>query len=230
MQSAEQPLISVIIPAHNAARSLARAVASVRASGYPALEVVVCDDGSQDDTAAVASRAAARCVRQNNAGPAAARNTAIRHARGEIFAFLDADDVWPTRSLSRELSLLQQGNDLVWGLTQLLRCHDGQEISFGAPWRPPLFGSVVMTRPAFERVGPLCESLREGEDVEWFVRARDRRLRVALLDEVTLHYRSHDDNQRKPHDGTLHRGLMSGIRAALLRRKSEAETNRSVPT
>jgi len=87
-----------------------------------------------------------------------------------------------------------------------------------------------MTRAAFQRVGTL-RAIAQGEDVEWFIRARDRGLRVGLFDEVTLHYRIHEANQRRISDEkTRHRGLLSGVRAALLRRRDEAGTNGLAPS
>ncbi len=89
------PLVSVVIPAYNAAATLDECLESVMGQGYPELEVVLVDDGSTDDTALVVKRFGdrVRYVYQRNAGLAAARNTGHREARGEFVAWLDADDV-----------------------------------------------------------------------------------------------------------------------------------------
>ncbi len=93
------PTISVVIPAYNAAATLSRALDSVLAQTWPAHEIVVVDDGSADATAEVVRAAQARAgggriryLRQDNAGPSAARNRGVGEASGNWVAFLDADD------------------------------------------------------------------------------------------------------------------------------------------
>lgn len=224
MPRSERPLISVIVPAYNAARSLPAALASVQAAdaGPARLEIVVVDDGSTDDTAEAARQLGARCISQPNAGPASARNNGVHHARGELLAFIDADDRWPGRSLARELALLDcEAAELCWGMTQLYRCQESGELPHGAPWRTPLFGSVLLTRDGFARIGPLSEELRTGEDLEWFARARDRGLKVALFDEVTLHYRIHAANLSAHQRQLRNRSIFSGLRETLARRRQE---------
>jgi GT2 family glycosyltransferase len=96
------PLISVIIPAWNRARSIGAAIASVRGRYAGDFELIVVDDGSADGTAEAAEAAVraaglsdcARVLRQANAGPGAARNAGARAARGRWLAFLDSDDHW----------------------------------------------------------------------------------------------------------------------------------------
>ena len=89
-----KPRFSVIIPAYNAATTLARAVDSVRAQSWPAHEIIVVDDGSRDDTAHVAENygESLKVIRQVNSGVSAARNAGVRVASGDWVAFLDADD------------------------------------------------------------------------------------------------------------------------------------------
>ncbi|MFZ1810373.1 MAG: glycosyltransferase family 2 protein, partial [Candidatus Nitrotoga sp.] len=94
MGSLSAPRFSVIIPAYNAAGTLARALDSVLTQTWAAFEVIVIDDGSIDNTAAVAASYGEkiRYLRQNNAGVSAARNHGARIASGDWLAFLDADD------------------------------------------------------------------------------------------------------------------------------------------
>ena len=91
------PLVSVIIPTFNRSALLAAAIDSVRAQTYAPIEIIVVDDGCTDDTSKVLRRSGPgiRAVRQDNAGPAAARNRGLAHARGEIIMFLDSDVVYP---------------------------------------------------------------------------------------------------------------------------------------
>ncbi|MFZ1546973.1 MAG: glycosyltransferase [Candidatus Nitrotoga sp.] len=97
------PRFSVIIPAYNAAATLARALDSVLAQIWPAFEIIVIDDGSIDTTAAVAASYGEkiRYLRQDNAGVSAARNHGARIASGDWLAFLDADDWYYPERLKR---------------------------------------------------------------------------------------------------------------------------------
>jgi hypothetical protein len=105
------PLVSCLVTAYNYERFLERAVESALAQDYPALEVVVVDDGSTDGTGAVADALAARdprvrVVHQENQGWTAAFNRAISEARGELYAILDADDTWLPGKLRTQVELL----------------------------------------------------------------------------------------------------------------------------
>lgn len=97
--------VSVVIPTYNRAWLLGRAIDSVLAQTFQSFEVLVVDDGSTDDTAAVvqAYGERVRYVRQENAGVAAARNTGVRLAHHELIAFLDSDDVWLPRKLELQV-------------------------------------------------------------------------------------------------------------------------------
>ncbi len=88
---AATPRVTVAVPAYNAAATLAPCLESLRALNYPDYETIVVDDGSKDDTAAVAERAGARVLRMEHKGLGMARNAALEAASGEIVAFIDAD-------------------------------------------------------------------------------------------------------------------------------------------
>jgi glycosyltransferase involved in cell wall biosynthesis len=88
------PLVSVIIPAYNAARYLPATLQSCFDQTYPHLEIIVVDDGSSDETAQLmAGYPSVQYIRQANQGPAIARNTGMEQARGDYLQFLDADDL-----------------------------------------------------------------------------------------------------------------------------------------
>ncbi len=100
--------MSVIIPTYNRGRWLPATVASVLAQTLPALEILIIDDGSTDDTAAVCAGFAdpVRYIRQDNAGVGSARNRGAAEARGEWLAFLDSDDLWTPDKLEVQLAAL----------------------------------------------------------------------------------------------------------------------------
>ncbi len=107
-----EPLpISVVIPAYEAAASLADAIASVRAQTRAPSEIVVVDDGSRDATAGVARAFGATVISQANAGVAAARNAGIRMATQPWIALLDADDRWLPDKLEAQWDALQRSGD-----------------------------------------------------------------------------------------------------------------------
>ncbi len=100
------PRIAAVIPAFNAAGSIREAIASAQAQHRPPDEIIVVDDGSADDTAAVAATTGVRVIRQDNAGPAAARNAGIASTSANWIALLDADDSWRPERIARQLPLL----------------------------------------------------------------------------------------------------------------------------
>src|SRR6266404_1901063 len=103
------PPISVVIPAFNVASYLREAIASVRTEVGDCAEIIVVDDGSSDDTAAIAEAHAdsVTCIRRiRRRGAGAARNQGVAAARGRYLAFLDADDRWPAGRLRALASAL----------------------------------------------------------------------------------------------------------------------------
>ncbi len=108
-----EPLVSIVTPAWRAARFLPATIASVEAQSCGDWELLIVDDASPDETAALAAAAGARdprirLLRQpENGGPAAARNRALAAARGRFVAFLDADDLWLPQKLERQLAFMR---------------------------------------------------------------------------------------------------------------------------
>ncbi|MFL6255483.1 MAG: glycosyltransferase family 2 protein [Pyrinomonadaceae bacterium] len=115
-----QHLVSVIMPAYNSGRYLAESVRSVQAQTFGGWELIIVDDGSTDDTAAVAQSLVdadprVRYVARPNGGQGAARNTGLGTARGRLVAFLDSDDLWLPEKLAAQLAVLEEtGADLVY--------------------------------------------------------------------------------------------------------------------
>lgn len=110
------PLVTVIVPAYNAATYVARTLESVLDQTYRNLEVLVVDDGSTDDTPEILRRIASsdsriRILRQRNAGVAAARNHAIANSRGEFVAPVDADDLWFPRKIEMQVKEMLEGGE-----------------------------------------------------------------------------------------------------------------------
>ncbi len=109
------PLVSVVIPAHNAAPTLDETLRSVLAQTYPSIEIIVVDDGSIDGTWALLQRYGplVRAIRQPNAGIGAARNASVQAARGEYIALLDADDLCEPERIALQVDFLQRHPDVL---------------------------------------------------------------------------------------------------------------------
>lgn len=220
-------MISVIIPAHNASRYLAEAIKSVRAQVDVALEIIVVDDGSTDDTAAVARAAGddIRIVTKSNGGAATARNAGVAASHADLIAFLDADDLWPEGQLARLAHLLTGEPSILMALgrTQLVR--DGGDsgtgcglVPVGAPWHAPVFGSGLFRRQVFTVVGAMDPSLQPAEDLDWFIRARERAVPTRVVEAVTLHYRWHGENLTSGAD-PIRRRMLVALKRSLDRRR-----------
>lgn len=114
--------VSVVIPTYNRATLLPAAVESVLRQTLPPAEILIIDDGSTDDTAAVCAGfpEVVRYIRQENSGVSAARNRGIRDARGEYVAFLDSDDLWEPEKLEVQIAGLEQYREAGWAISD---CH-----------------------------------------------------------------------------------------------------------
>ena len=118
--------ISVVIPAYNAGHTLSAALDSVLAQTHPPDEVIVVDDGSTDATATIAGAygSPVRCMSLTNSGVARARNAGIAAARGDLVAFLDADDVWLPEKLARQTELMDARPDVGLCFTAVKRADE----------------------------------------------------------------------------------------------------------
>jgi glycosyltransferase involved in cell wall biosynthesis len=138
--AADAPLVSVVIPCYNQAHFLREAVESVRRQSYPRVETILVDDGSTDDTAAVAAELGVRCIRQENRGLAGARNRGLAESSGDYVVFLDADDRLLPHGLEANADAFKERPEaeLVCGWGRTINAA-GKMISpcFGPPPIPP---------------------------------------------------------------------------------------------
>ena len=104
------PLVSVVLPVYNGEKYLAESINCVLMQKYQPIEIIIVDDGSADATSQIAAKYSTqlRYFYQTNSGPAAARNLAIRKAKGEFIAFIDCDDLWPENKLFNQMQCFQQ--------------------------------------------------------------------------------------------------------------------------
>ncbi|NJP07619.1 MAG: glycosyltransferase family 2 protein [Chloroflexaceae bacterium] len=160
------PVVTVVIPAYNAASWIAATLERVLAQDIANIEVIVIDDGSTDATASVVARfAQVRCLSQPNQGQAAARNRGIEAAQGDYIAFCDADDLWQPHKLRVQLDLLRQRN-LAWGYCDY---HAFEHQSGATLWRHsdrfPLYDGDILRHVFLLTCTPLPSMLIVRRDV-----------------------------------------------------------------
>ena len=155
------PTVSVLMPAYNYARYVARAIRSVLDQDYPAelLRVVVVDDGSTDDTAAVVTELARAhpdridFIQQPNSGPSSAINTALAAATGDLIAVLDADDIWLPEKTRRQVDALTADPSLGMVFCDMRVVDEREQLV-----RPSQVGAIgEFPRRAFARL--LCQNV-----------------------------------------------------------------------
>jgi glycosyltransferase involved in cell wall biosynthesis len=191
------PRVSVIIPAYNAAATIAATVESVLAQSYRDFEIIVVDDGSTDRTHEILAGFGdrVRLIEQHNNGPAAARNVGARASSGDLLAFLDADDLWRPTMLERAAAALDSdpSASLVY-FNALIADSEGVELGTSlvgggfdhAPslhelltrlW-PIMPSAAVVRRGAYERCGGYRDELKGAsfrfEDTDFSIRMREQ--------------------------------------------------------
>ncbi|MDX6512136.1 MAG: hypothetical protein QOE36_1640 [Gaiellaceae bacterium] len=203
------PLVSVVIPVFNGARFLGEAIRSVLDQTYRPFELIVVDDGSTDGSVALARAfAGVRVLAQEHAGPGVARNRGVAAARGELLAFLDADDVLPPDKLEVQVghllehpevgcvlgrleTILEPGTELpAWAFTAAATAERRPDLPERG--QVPLI-SMVLRASLFHELGGFDPTYRYGEDADLLMRIT-RLAPVVTLDSVVLHRRIHDAN------------------------------------
>ena len=218
----ETPIVSVIVPVFNGAATLLDAIESIRAQEID-LEIILVDDGSTDDTHAVIETLDdVIAIRQDNRGPAAARNSGLEFARAPFVAFLDDDDVWLPSKLRDQLALLAQHPDaaLVLGYTSFQSL--GPEHAWTPVAEPHLLyhlGAALCRRETFERIGMLDPALRSSEDVDWFLRVRDAGLGIIVSPDVVQIHRRNGANMTRGKD-LRELGFLEVVKRSLDRRRA----------
>ena len=222
------PLVSVLMTVFDGARYLAEAIDSALAQDHAALEVVVVDDGSTDDSAAVAAAYGppVRCLREPHRGMGPARNVAVASAAGDLVTFLDADDRLPAGSIACRLARFEDDRslDVVFG-HQREFVSDDLEHDERVRMRPPIASApsrlpsgALVRRAALARVGPFSDTLTRGSSVDWSSRALDAGLRTCTVPDVVYERRLHATNNGRTDPGE--RDYLLVVKAALDRRRA----------
>jgi glycosyltransferase involved in cell wall biosynthesis len=210
------PEVSIVLPTFNRLQYLRPAVDSVFAQTFTDWELIVADDGSEEETAAylavLTNPPRVKVLRLAHTGnPGAVRNAACRVARGEYIAFLDSDDVWLPEKLALQVASLRSHPERGWSHTAFAVVDESGELLTGsrARWWPGVEGwilepwiksefsiavpSVMVRRQLLEQLGGFDEKQRMCEDYDLF-------LRLAALSEIDgvretlLHVRKHREH------------------------------------
>ncbi|QGP80133.1 glycosyltransferase [Sphingobium sp. CAP-1] len=212
-------LISVVIPAYNAERWIARTLESVQAQTHSNLEILVVDDGSRDNSAAIVEQFAAcdpriRLIRQPNGGVARARNTGWRQAKSDYIAFVDADDLWTPDKTERQLALLLASAPevaLIYSRYVMIDADDRVSYRWdGPPHDGWVFDTLLsynfigngsaalVTRAALEVADGFDPALRDNnaqgcEDILFYCRVAEH-YAFGMVDDYQIGYRQLPDN------------------------------------
>lgn len=216
--------LSVIVPVRDGATTLGEALESVLAGAEGLLEILVVDDGSTDGSAEVARKFGARVAvfRGEGDGVAAARNAGIRRARGGLLGFLDADDLWAAPVPDPRRRLLERENTLDVVLGRLHCAVDdglGGLRTSGPPFLSWSLPAGLFRPRAFEKAGALDEELRQSEDVDWFLRAREEGLRIGEVPDVCVLYRQRPGSLTRSDVRERRRWLLRALHASVRRRR-----------
>jgi glycosyltransferase involved in cell wall biosynthesis len=230
--------VSAIVTCFNGAAFVADAIASIRRQRVAALEIVVIDDGSTDETAAVIASLGGDDLHyyaQHNQGLPQARNAGLNKSTGDIITFLDQDDVWADDKLEIQLALLEKhpGLQLVVGYQQKMRlasAADGclQFEAFGEPGPALSMGGAAIRRGVFDKVGQFDPMQRYCDDWDWYMRAREMGIKILMHADVVLNYRRHDRNMTNDVDLGNQQTLLM-LKKSLDRRRTRHGSAQSLP-
>ncbi len=205
--SQTNPLVSVVIPAYNAANTIMRAVESVWMQDYTPIEIIVVDDASTDETSQIVdglSGTGVHLIHSNSRkGPSGARNAAIYRANGRYIAFLDADDAWLPNKISLQVKVMEDNPrfSLVTCDTMMLspagqllkRSHDTRPPDSGAEaWKTLLAYNFIPTPTVLARRKDLIElggfdpKLPVGEDLDMWIRLAMKG-EVGVIHQILVH-------------------------------------------
>lgn len=216
-------MISVIVPTYNQSRYLARAIESVWAQDLNDVEIVIVDDGSMDDTEAILQGLShdgrLHYFRQENLGPAAARNRGIRESRGDLIAFLDSDDFWLPGKLKAQLDALARTGYRFSYCGSKVIDENGSPISLAPAstddgrfvnlvWGNRIATpTVLVQRSLLDEVGLFDESLRTGEDWDLWLRLSAKSSGACITEPLVAvtgnqHWRA-DQNQLRAYEHSI---------------------------
>jgi glycosyltransferase involved in cell wall biosynthesis len=247
------PLVSFLTPAYNAATYLGETIRSVLAQTYPRIEMIVVNDGSRDETSAVAKSFGdprVKVIDQDNRGQSASENTAFTASQGDFVVYLDADDLVSPSKVEAQVRRLQDAEPGCVAFHPWGRFTDRIESTRFVPesfWRDILpiefhvemwsrrgmvqGGAYLIPRSTVERAGPWDPTLSLINDFDFFPRVLLQAPRLLFCPSATLHYRSGlpgalSGSKSKAAWDSAFRAIRSGT-ATLLQSEDSGRTRRA---
>ena len=216
---------SAVIPAYNAAATIREAIESILAQSLAPAAIIVVDDGSSDDTGALAGGVGKGVVvvSRQNGGPGAATTDGLRRVSTPFVATLDADDLWLPNKIARQAARLESEPGIagVFSLARLFRDGEPPDMDGDGPVQPLWTRTTMLFRTeAAREVGDLVDLPgRLGEVVDWLARSRELGHRHAMIQEVLALRRIRRGSLSYGVDAQRGRGYLAAVHAALERRK-----------
>lgn len=221
-----EPTVGVVIPAWNAGAWISEAVRSALAQRPRPIDVLVIDDGSTDETAAVVRsfEAPVRVVGQPNGGIGAARNRGAQLVEGDWVIFLDADDRLTADGLSCRIQALGRSPEatIAFGaVRRFQRTLDGEPIAVDRLRPAPLPGAMLVSRETLARVGPFATDTRVAEGLDWLLRARELGIVEVMVGQQVYWRRVHGANNSLRNRESIGE-FAHALKASLDRRRAAA--------
>jgi len=206
----QKSLVTGIVPVFNGERYLGETLDSMLAQTYSPIEIIVVDDGSTDGTPDIVKSYGdrVRYLRQDNSGPAVARNQGINAAQGEFIAFLDADDLWHHEKLERQVARFEERPELdlcityvqnFWIRELAAEAERYRDHPLSRPAPGYLMQTLLARRSVFETVGYFSPELKHSEKTDWFLRAQEMGAVLEILTDVLVYRRFHETNASRSH-------------------------------
>jgi glycosyltransferase involved in cell wall biosynthesis len=226
MRASAESTVSVIVPLYNGARFLGEALESVAVQLQGGDEIVVVDDGSEDDGPGIAARfPRARLVRKAHGGIGDTLNHGLRAARGEVVAFVDSDDRWAPGTRALQMAALAGGPPHLIVFSHMRNFATIEE--GGAPREstlaivPGVIRTNMMTsRAVFDLMGPFTSDPGKDEFIAWYSRAVERGLPSHVIPRALYDRRVHENNYTRVDLARLHGRYFSSLKEVLQRRRA----------
>jgi len=231
----QAPLVSVVIPVKNGERFLASAIKSVLEQDYKPFEIIVVDGQSVDNTASIAkSYTQVRYILQSSdSGISRARNIGIDESKGELIAFISHDDVWLPNKLNAQVKYLIDHPEIQYTVTRVkFFMEPGCPIPPG--FRKELLNkdyvgkmseTLVTRKSLFDLIGGFDPEITYGEDLDWFAKAKDNNISMAVIPEVLVYKRVCDSNvSYRPSDAReINRSILKSIKNSLDKQRNQGK-------